>query len=320
MNLCSCDAARLEDELVQLRESTKLALNSSWDEVESLQKKNSSLQETVSDLEARITKQNDQLSKARDREKDLVRRHDKLVSKLLLATSSSRNAPFYRKVFSSRHESAPLIAPSIAKTMHDFRRNSMGGSFKTTGFSRSTPQLVIDDDEDEDTREAVLMSLRGSKQVPLNDLEDVKGSKNKKVLRQLSTSGRIHSTPLKKETSNESFGGTANTLSSISRPTLSRKPPPLCLRSEVALSPAIEMGTDPLSGLLPSLDATNSLVDIIYSDSTEECDADEKDLQIQELKIKLQSRDDSIISMEETMTLHIKHMQELHFTHGVPLG
>jgi hypothetical protein len=33
-NLCSYDAARLEDELIQLRESTKQALTTSWDEVE----------------------------------------------------------------------------------------------------------------------------------------------------------------------------------------------------------------------------------------------------------------------------------------------
>jgi len=111
-NLCSCDAARLEDELIQLRESTRLALKSSWDEVEILQNTNSSQTGTISNLTIEMAKLKEELNTARDREKDLLRSNEKLMSKL----AASRNPPLFK---SSRRSSSPdTVTATLSKVLH----------------------------------------------------------------------------------------------------------------------------------------------------------------------------------------------------------
>ena len=241
-NLCSCDAARLEDELVQLRESTKKALKSSWDEVELIQKINLSQanENTILKTEiAKLTKElshtreklTKELSHARDREKDLVRRNDKLVSNL----EASRNTPFYKTVFASRRKSTDVVTQN--NTMHHGpRQNSMNVQMET--FSQSSPHLVVhNDDEDSDTAASS----------PATSILDFLGLPS----------------PLAK--------GTA---------------PPCEILKHNSIQ---EMGRETTSD-------------------------DEKYIKIEELKFKLKSRDDVIISMEETIQEHIKNMQVLHAT------
>jgi len=112
-NLCSCDAARLEDELIQLRESTRLALKSSWDEVEILQNTNSFQAGTISNLTTEMTKLKEELNTARAREKNLLRSNDKLISKL----AASRKTPLFK---SSKISPSPVTvtASTLSKVLN----------------------------------------------------------------------------------------------------------------------------------------------------------------------------------------------------------
>ena len=76
------DAARLEQELIQLRESTKQALQTSWDEVEMLQSENSELKETIQTLQEDISKVKEDLSESKSREKGAKAKIEKLTKKL----------------------------------------------------------------------------------------------------------------------------------------------------------------------------------------------------------------------------------------------
>jgi hypothetical protein len=231
-NLCSCDAARLEDELVQLRESTKKALKSSWDEVELIQKTNLSQANENTNLKTEIAKLMKELSNARDREKDLVRRNDKLVSNL----EASRNTPFYKSVFPSRRRSTDAVAHNNTMDPGPRRNSMVSDSVQMESFSKSSPLLVVhNDDEDSDTAASSAA----------NSILDFLGLPSSLV---------------------KGTGPPREILKHKSNP---------------------EMGRETTS---------------------------EKDIKIEELKFKLKSRDDVIISMEETITEHIKNMQLLHVT------
>ena len=90
-NLCSCDADRLEDELIQLRESTKQALKTSWDEVENLQSENSRLKDTIKIIDS-------ELEESKSREKDTNMKNEKLMQKL----KSTKGSPLYKTIFTRR--------------------------------------------------------------------------------------------------------------------------------------------------------------------------------------------------------------------------
>ena len=87
-NLCSCDADRLEDELIQLRESTKQALKTSWDEVENLQSENSRLKDTIKIIDS-------ELEESKSREKHTKMKHEQLMQKL----KSTKGFPLYKTIF-----------------------------------------------------------------------------------------------------------------------------------------------------------------------------------------------------------------------------
>ena len=73
--LCSCDAAKYQAELFNLRESTKAALQKSWAEVEAMQTQCSEYTERVHDLEVQLRKceeeKNFALSRLSKTEKDI---------------------------------------------------------------------------------------------------------------------------------------------------------------------------------------------------------------------------------------------------------
>jgi hypothetical protein len=94
-NLCSCDAARLEDELIQLRESTKQALKTSWDEVENLHSENSRLKDTIKIIDAELSKAKRELAESKSREKDTNMKNEKLMQKL----KSTKGSPLYKTIF-----------------------------------------------------------------------------------------------------------------------------------------------------------------------------------------------------------------------------
>lgn len=97
-NLCSCDAARLEDELIQLRESTKQALTTSWDEVENLQSENSRLKDTIKIIDAELSKAKRELEESKSHEKDTSMKNEKLIQKL----KSTKGSPLYKTIFTRR--------------------------------------------------------------------------------------------------------------------------------------------------------------------------------------------------------------------------
>jgi len=85
---------------MQLRESTRKALQASWDEVETLQHKNTLQKATIAKREAELVKLKEELSGAETRERDITNRNDKLLLKLTAATDApATNAPFYKSVF-----------------------------------------------------------------------------------------------------------------------------------------------------------------------------------------------------------------------------
>jgi len=305
-NLCSCDAARLEDELTQLRESTKLALKSSWDEVEVLQNTNSSQTGTISNLKTEIAKLNEELNTARDREKDLSRRNGKLISKL----AASRKAPLFKTVFSAaRRRSADTVTQNINNTMHDFRhdtshdpihpgRNSMLRAFKMESFS--TPQLGVHNDTDEDS--STTASSTGNNKLDfLGPLDDTTHSypsfpSRRKIVSfedaKIITTGKI--LPVGRRLSaDDSNLRPASLVLPISSKT---SPSPVA----VPATPSKVLNLDNRSQEMEK----------------ESISDDEKDMKIEELKLQLKSRDNVINSMEETMTVHIKNMQQLHVTCG----
>jgi hypothetical protein len=97
-NLCSCDADRLEDELIQLRESTKQALKTSWDEVENLQSENSRLKDTIKIIDAELSKAKRELEESKSHEKDTSMKNEKLIQKL----KSTKGSPLYKTIFTRR--------------------------------------------------------------------------------------------------------------------------------------------------------------------------------------------------------------------------
>ena len=98
-NLCSCDAARLEDELIQLRESTKQALKTSWDEVENLQSENSRLKDTIKIIDAELSKAKRELEESKSHEKDTNMKNEKLMQKL----KSTKGSPSTKQYLHEDH-------------------------------------------------------------------------------------------------------------------------------------------------------------------------------------------------------------------------
>ena len=296
---------------MQLRESTKLALKSSWDEVELLQNTNSSQAGTISNLNTEIAKLKEELKTARYREKDLLRRNDKFISKL----AASRNAPFYKTVFSGRRRSVDTLTQNINNTIHDFRhhpcrdptnsrRNSMLAGFKMESFS--TPQLVVHNDADEDSSITTASSTGNNNLDFPGQIDDT-----------------VHSYPYvpsrRKKVSFQDANiipGAGKILRRVSADNLSPASPlVLPISSEISSLQTSKISPSPVT-----LPATPSEVLNLDNRSQkmrkELISDDEKDMKIEELKFKLKSRDDVINSMEETMTAHIKNMQELHVTSG----
>eukprot|EP00551_Chaetoceros_affinis_P011855 CAMPEP_0203676794 /NCGR_PEP_ID=MMETSP0090-20130426/25792_1 /ASSEMBLY_ACC=CAM_ASM_001088 /TAXON_ID=426623 /ORGANISM="Chaetoceros affinis, Strain CCMP159" /LENGTH=320 /DNA_ID=CAMNT_0050543459 /DNA_START=56 /DNA_END=1018 /DNA_ORIENTATION=+ len=72
---CSCHASQLQEELECLRESTKNALFQSWDEVESLNKKCASQEQSIASLK-------EQLEESLKREEELERKYEKSMKEL----------------------------------------------------------------------------------------------------------------------------------------------------------------------------------------------------------------------------------------------
>jgi regulator of replication initiation timing len=102
LRLCSCNAAKLEDELMQLRESTKHALKASWDEVEALQCENSKLIEKNASFEIDLAKLRQELKESKSHLEQANRKNDKLMQRQRKVDGSPTSSPIYKTVFTRR--------------------------------------------------------------------------------------------------------------------------------------------------------------------------------------------------------------------------
>lgn len=117
---CICGgASHLEEELGKLRESTRIALQTSWNEVEELQQKNTELQDEIT-----ILKQ--ELEESRQREKDLLKKTEQL----------SQNSSRQRASYGSRSE---VTAPMEIRS----ERQESWGSLRSALRSSSSSLLGV---------------------------------------------------------------------------------------------------------------------------------------------------------------------------------
>ena len=129
--LCSCDAAKYQAELIQLRQSTEAALQKSWDEVEAIQAQCSEHCERIHELEHQLKsyekEKQEALSSVSKMEKELNLIHQKRVRKMnrvssvgsLLALSQTSQRATVRGEDIGRSEHSFLS--SYSKVLSPFR-------------------------------------------------------------------------------------------------------------------------------------------------------------------------------------------------------
>jgi hypothetical protein len=117
--LCSCDAAKYQAELIDLRESTKAAIQKSWAEVEAMQTQCSKYTERIHELEAQFKKCEEEkmvaLSRASKMEKDLHIQRRKRPGKGMTRIGSIESFLKLQKVPKEREKS-----DEIGKSEHSF--------------------------------------------------------------------------------------------------------------------------------------------------------------------------------------------------------
>lgn len=320
-NLCSCDAARLSEELVTLRRTTKEALEVSWKETEEWRSKNEQQQEQISKLEEDLRKLKEDLEQSRGRENALQQRNENLLAKM----SANGSGPFYKSVFSRTGSSRNLSGDqSLRHTIHTSRRHSMLASTKF----KSTSQILSHSHHLASSR-----SIASADDQDLQDLDYTNHSfpnnhafsngetfrdRQRKVsftdaLRDLNPNfGRssFHSNASGKDQGQQKSLGdrsvVSNTSSSSSFQYNSNNDPSTSNHQEAALQRPIlrrRYSNESFTGTEIVIEENPAL-----EEKTMELQA--KDEEIKMLKMKMKSRDDMIELMEDTMSQHIRTWQD----------
>ncbi|GFH57259.1 predicted protein [Chaetoceros tenuissimus] len=317
-NLCSCDAARLSEELVTLRRTTKEALEVSWKETEEWRSKNEQQQEQISKLEEDLRKLKEDLEQSRGRENTLQQRNEKLLAKM----SANGSGPFYKSVFSRTGSSRNLLGdPSLRHTIHTSRRHSMLASTK----SKSTSQIFS-----HSLHSASSRSIASADDQDLQDLDYTTHSfpnshaffngetfrdRQRKVsftdaLRDLNPTSSFHSTASTKDQGQpKSLGDrsvVSNTSSTSSFQYNSNNDPSTSDNQEATRQrPSLRRrySNESFTGTEIVIEENPAL-----EEKTMELQA--KDEEIKMLKMKMKSRDDMIELMEDTMSEHIRTWQD----------
>ena len=279
ISLCSCDAARLEDELIHLRESTKQALKTSWDEVESLQNKNSIHKENIARLREDLENIKKELIESKKREKEEMDRNEKLTEKI----KAMKKVPFYRSIHLLRRLSEPTSSnkeKTLNKTVHDFRSKSNRRSSMPTSFlpTKTFPLLVTTEPE------AVPIAIET---VP--SIDSTSHSYPSLKARKVSFQDMRDCDP---PTRRRSSCIVRNSRGSRTKSFRSRQSKDNFNIKESSIVVVRESSSDESFGGRPAMD--------------------EKDFMIKDLQSKLKTREAAINNMEETILQNIKNMQELH--------
>lgn len=322
-NLCSCDAARLSEELVTLRRTTKEALEVSWKETEEWRSKNEHHQEQISKLEEDLRKLKEDLEQSRGRENTLQQRNEKLLAKM----SANGSGPFYKSVFSRTGSSRNLSGDqSLRHTIHTSRRHSMLASTKSKSTSQifshshhsaSSRSIASADDQDLDLQDLDYTTHSFPNSHAFSNGETFLDRQRKvsftDALRDLNpNSGRssFHSTASTKEQEQQKSLGdrsvVSNTSSTSSFQYNSNNDPSTPDNQEATRQrPSLRRrySNESFTGTEIVIEENPAL-----EEKTMELQA--KDEEIKMLKMKMKSRDDMIELMEDTMSEHIRTWQD----------
>mmetsp|Transcript_9283 Transcript_9283/g.13882 ORF Transcript_9283/g.13882 Transcript_9283/m.13882 type:complete len:346 (+) Transcript_9283:123-1160(+) len=308
--LYSCDASQLQVELDTLRETTKEALQLSWDEVEALQTKLTSHAKLLRNLKRELEVLKEELDKSRRREFDCNSRNSQMEAKLVKARQANRdrrssfsstgstksNQSFSRglfaswnkdKILNSNHQlSSEQPSNIIPNSNHRQRVGQHNPGRRSSdinctwhhplrqrvSFSSNTETYSQEyAEEGEDASLSEELSSMPSRGYPRFEQHARSSSPNNTIHSHFPNHAQEHSM----------------NSSCRSLPPLNQAPSPTFLLSESLHSQNINGGDCDR----PSMDA--------------------KDATIRSLRMKLSARDEAIASMEETISQNIKVMQQL---------
>lgn len=315
---CSCDASQLQVELDTLRETTKEALQLSWDEVEALQNKLSSHAKLVRKLKRELELTKEELDKSRRREFDCNSRNSQMEAKLMKARQATRD----------RTSSLPYSGSN--KSNQSFSRG-LFASWNKDKTSNSNPQL-----SSESPTNIIPNSnhrQRAGQHNPVNMSSDINCTWHHPLRQRVSFSsntgshGREYMESINMSAEEEGDGTSpTEQLSSMPRsgyPRSEQQARSWSLNNTIHSHYTNHTQDHSMNSSCRSLPAFNhtsssnlSLSGSLHSQNiiSSDCDRpsmDEKDAIIRSLRMKLAARDDAISSMEETIAQNIKVMQQL---------
>ena len=283
---CLCGgASSLEKELVDLRISTKQALQTSWHEVEILHKEKGVLEEELNILKL-------ELQESRERVKKLQKKAEKMSCSGSVTSNGNPQV--------TKRQRPSFIASVSSLTMESFdslseKRNKLLGSKGDSFTSKSiNSDLIVTFPNQESTR-----SLR-QKFGSMDSLgEDVfsRGKKNRRDEYGLTKGEKNSSFRSTSSESEESKGSRRSGILTW---------PSYTSRNKMTLRER----SDSFS-TIPTLE-----VDAGESESIISKEERMKDQEIQELKVKMRSKDNVINMMEEMISITIKNMQNTILTNS----
>ncbi|GFH54148.1 predicted protein [Chaetoceros tenuissimus] len=270
---CICGgASHLEEELGKLRESTRIALQTSWNEVEELQQKNTELQDEIV-----ILKQ--ELEESRQREKDSLKKTEQL----------SQNSSRQRASYGSRSEFTASV-----ETMRE--RQESWGSLRSALRSSSSSLLGV--------TKRMSFPLQNSKPESAQHIMHTRSS-IPQTSRSRSLSYDRRATK-QEERINSSSMFRQDSVGSSNKSTVSTS------SSSTSTWPFVSVRRQQLvaNGQQTSDLSITSCIDEHPDLEKRTLELMEKDEEIRSLKFKLKSRDENIDILEDAISVTISNMQK----------
>ncbi len=287
--VCSCDATtELQTELDHLRESTKEALQLSWDEVETLQAKLTRREKMIRELKKELKSTQDDLAKSKRREFDANARNAKLEHKLSKAKSSTS---FPNSIFSWQQNTNSKSDPEL-RMGDDEDTKSTEISIRRTGFHSKENPMNVTWHHPMQRRVSFCESIEAT----AHSISAADGGLSELSLDMNSIHEEIPETC--SNTRRGNLDGTVHSQSSA-------------LRRSNLDDTVHSQNTLDFSG--KSLQSQEYFIPLEDSSSnhSDRPTINEKDATIRDLQLRLARRDNAIASMEDTIVQNIKVMQQL---------
>ena len=131
--VCSCDASKISNELEQLIDASKRELKSSYDETDELKIQSNNNEQRILKLQKEMKLLKKELEKSKDREWSLRKRNSKLISKLDDNSQKKKEPAYVRAMFQQTARSASLSVMNLAKFDAAFTRNSSSSKGEQDG-------------------------------------------------------------------------------------------------------------------------------------------------------------------------------------------